>query len=440
MEPDNKKKQRRSLSKLGKDIFARFFGFEEGIDITDDVAVLYRKNVVIKNIVFISNLAYSIILFTLSLNEPSMTNWIITVLTFPLTFAINNMLNKLINLDIKDKTKQQVAMYVSSLYIFFSSVLIYARLYNIEYFETAAYILVYYALVVISLYQIKKVLSGSFIGLLGMLTFIHLFWTYSLPNLAEGMGFFEFIGAFFTSDTFDGIFQDILLRTLLFILFYFVVYAIVSMGQYMQDQRKLELIKRRQVQNDYAHIVGDLFSVVFSSSYSLMDRRHASMVQQMAEKLSSYAGLNQEQIASLNVYALVHLQYQEIKNLLDDRSNQDEQSYERLKEKTELGSRIAKRMQLAQKCEDIARAYIEDTLSEKFLKEMLVIQPETEAQVILLSDLYITLRSVKPYKRPMPHKDVLKAFRAELGNFFDYDLKERFLKFNDEFNEMFNSF
>ena len=440
MEPDNKKKQRLSLNKLGKDIFARFFGFEQGIDITDDVAVLYRKNVVIKNIVFISNIAYAIILFTLSLNDSSLTNWIITVMTFPVTFAVNNMLNKLINLDIKDKTKQQVAMYVSSLYIFFSSILVYARLYTIEYYETAAYILVYYALVVISLYQIKKVLSGSFIGLLGMLTFIHLFWTYSLPDLAEGMGFFEFIRAFFTSDTFDGIFHDILLRTLLFILFYFVVYAIVSMGQNMQDQRKMELVKRRQVQNDYAHIVGDLFSVVFSSSYSLMDRRHASMVQQMADKLAGYSGLNQEQVNRMNVYALVHLQYQEIKNLLDDRNNLDEQSYEKLKEKTELGSRIAKRMQLAQKCEDIARAYIEDTLSEKFLKDMLVIQPETEAQVILLSDLYITLRSVKPYKRPMPHKDVLKAFRSELGNFFDYDLKERFLKFNDEFNEMFNSF
>ncbi len=437
MASDNKKRQKLSLSKLGRDIFARFFGFEQGIDITDDVAVLYRKNVVIKNIVFVSNIMYAIILFTLSLTTPtSASNWVITVMTFPLTFAVNRVLNQLIHLDIKDKTKQQVAMYVSSLYIFFSAVLIYAKLYTIAYFETAAYILVFYAIVVISFYQLKKVLSGSFVGLLSLLTFIHLFWTYNLSDLAQGMGFFEFLPHFLQRPEF----HDILLRTLLFTLFYFVVYAIVSMGQYMQDQRKLELIKRRQVQNDYAHIVGDLFSVVFSSSYSLMDRRHAAMVQQMAEKLAGYVGLNHEQIAHMSQYAMVHLQYQEIKNLLDDKSDFDEQSYERLKAKTELGSRIAKRMQLAQKCEDIARAYIEDTLSEKFLKDMLVIQPSITAQIILLSDLYITLRSVKPYKRPYPHKDVLKAFRGELGNFFDYDLKERFLKFDDEFNELFNSF
>jgi response regulator RpfG family c-di-GMP phosphodiesterase len=111
-----------------------------------------------------------------------------------------------------------------------------------------------------------------------------------------------------------------------------------------------------------------------------------------------------------------------------------------LKEKTELGSKIAKRMQLAQKCEDIARAHIEDTGNENFLKEMLVIQPDTEAQIILLSDLYITMRGPKSYKRPMAHSMVLKSFQSDLGNYFDYDLKERFLKFHDEFAEMYNNF
>ena len=103
------------------------------------------------------------------------------------------------------------------------------------------------------------------------------------------------------------VFGDILLRTLLFILFYFVVYAIVSMGQYMQEERKKELIKRRQVQGDFSHIVGDLFSVVFSSSYSLMDKRHASQVQLMSEKLADYYGLSFEKIKDLNQYALIHL-------------------------------------------------------------------------------------------------------------------------------------
>jgi response regulator RpfG family c-di-GMP phosphodiesterase len=294
----------------------------------------------------------------------------------------------------------------------------------------------YYAVVVISLYQEKKLLSSSFQGLLALLTVIHLIWTYNFHGLVGGQTFMEFLPNFIILPEFG----DILLRTLLFILFYFVLYAIVSMGQYMQEERKKELIKRRQVQTDFSHIVGDLFSVVFSSSYTLMDKRHAYQVQQMSQKLADYYGMNQDQINQLNEYSMVHLQYQEIKHLLNDISSYDEKTYDMLKEQTELGSKIAKRIQLAQKCEDIARAHIEDTANEKFLKEMLVIQPELESQVILLSDLYITMRSHRSYKRPMAHSIVLKQFQGELGNYFDYELKERFLKFHDEFSEMYNNF
>lgn len=437
---DNKQIKKRKfwdLKTLGKDIFAKFFGFEQGVDITNDVAVLFRRNVVIKNIVFVSNIMYTLILLVLSFSsEAQVADWVISVMAFPITYVINKLLKKLIHLDPEDKTKQSVAMYVAAFYIFFSSVLIYARLYTLEYFETGAYILMYYAVVVISLYQEKKLLSSSFQGLLALLTVIHLIWTYNFHGLVGGQTFTEFLPNFIRLPEFG----DILLRTLLFILFYFVLYAIVSMGQYMQEERKKELIKRRQVQNDFSHIVGDLFSVVFSSSYTLMDKRHAYQVQQMSQKLADYYGMNQDQINQLNEYSMVHLQYQEIKHLLNDISSYDEKTYDMLKEQTELGSKIAKRIQLAQKCEDIARAHIEDTANEKFLKEMLVIQPEIESQVILLSDLYITMRSHRSYKRPMAHSIVLKQFQGELGNYFDYELKERFLKFHDEFSEMYNNF
>jgi hypothetical protein len=432
-----KKRKFWDLKTLGNDIFAKFFGFEQGVDITNDVAVLFRRNVVIKNIIFLSNIMYTIILIILSLSvEGQVSDWVVTVLAFPITYVINKMLNKLIHLDPEDKTKQNVAMYVAAFYIFFSAILIYARLYTQEYFETGAYILMYYAVVVISLYQEKKLLSSSFQGLLAMLTVIHLIWTYNFHGLVNGQTIIEFLPSFLRLPEFS----DILLRTLLFILFYFVVYAIVSMGQYMQEERKNELIKRRQVQNDFSHIVGDLFTVVFSSSYTLMEKRHAYQVQQMSQKLADYYGLNEAGIQKLNDYAMVHLQYQEIKHLLNDINTYDEKTYDILKEQTELGSRIAKRIQLAQKCEDIARAQIEDIANEKFLKEMLLIQPDIQAQIILLCDLYITMRSHRSYKRPMAHSIVLKLFQQELGHFFDFDLKERFLKFNDEFSEMYNNF
>ena len=252
----------------------------------------------------------------------------------------------------------------------------------------------------------------------------------------NGQSFVDFLPYFIRLPEFS----DILLRTLLFILFYVVVYAIVSMGQYMQEERKQELMKRRQVQKDFSHIVGDLFSVVFSSSYALLDKRHAYLVQQMSERLASYYGLKNDEINALNTYAMIHLKYNEIKHMLDDMNAYDEKTFDMLKTKTELGSRIARRLQLAQKCEDIARAYSEETINENFIKDMLEIQPEIESQIILLSDLYMTMRSAKSYKRPMSHPNVLKAFQQSLGTFFDYELKERFLKFNDEFLELYNNF
>ena len=431
------KRKRKNINQMGKTFFARFFGFEQGVDITDDVAVLFRRNVVIKNIILVSNLMYAILLFILSWSvEGQATDWVVAFVAFPLTYVINKLLKKLIHLDATDMTKQSVAMYVAAFYIFFSAILIYARLYQKPYFETGAYILMYYAIVVISLYQERKLLSQSFQGLLALLTVIHLIWTYNIQKLVSGETILQFLPRFITLPEFS----DILLRTLLFILFYFVVYAIVSMGQYMQEERKLELIKRRQVQNDFSHIVGDLFSVLFSSSYSFTERKHAYHVQTMSIKLADYLGYTQDKLDALAKYALIHLQYHEIKNLLNHVSGYDEKSYETLKSKTELGALIAKRMQLAQKSEEIARAHVEGSINDAFLKEMLVIQPEMDAQIILLADLYITMRGLRSFKRPMAHSIVLKSFQHDLGQFFDHDIKERFLKFHDEFAEMYNNF
>jgi len=426
----------KNIHAFSKNFFARFFGFERGIDITNDVEVLYRRNIVIKNIIFASNIMYSVILFILSISvEGSVADWVVTFIAFPLTYVINKFLKKLIFLDKEDKTKQNVAMYVAAFYMFLSAILMYARLYQKEYFETGAYILIYYALVVISLYQEKKLLSSIFQILLAILTVIHFIWTYNFHALVNGQSMMEFLPIFVTLPEF----ADILLRTLLFILFYFVLYAIVSMGQYMQEERKKELIKRRQVQSDFTHIVGNLFSVVLSSSHVLMDQGHAHRVNHMSKKISVLYGMSYEDTQKLESFALVHLKFPEIKMLLHEQPSQDEKSYEILREKTELGAKIAKRIQLAQKCIDLTRSALEETLDDKLIAEMNHIQPEIESQVILLSDLYLTLRDPKPYKRPLTHVMVMKLFNGELGKCFDENLLSRFTKFHEDFSELYRN-
>ena len=102
------------------------FGFESGIDITNDNQVLYRKNVVIKNIIFVSNLIYTLIFTIISFGEKS--NWLLTILMFPVTFLVNHALKKTITKDPNDKMTQTVAMYLASFYMFLSAIIIYFKL------------------------------------------------------------------------------------------------------------------------------------------------------------------------------------------------------------------------------------------------------------------------------------------------------------------------
>jgi len=439
----NLNKPKQKLKGLGKRLFAKFFGFETGIDITNDVAVLHRRNVVIKNIVFVSNIVYSIIFFFLALvSDRPLMDWLITALAFPITYAINKLLTNLINLDHNDKTKQQIAMYVSSFYIFLSAMLVYLRIYggvNDEgvnpnaIFETAAYVLIFYALVQISLYQDKRLLSSSFISLLGVVTIIHVVWTHNFFD--ANLGWKEFIEQKILTREFG----DLVLRTVIFSLFYLVLYVIVSIGQSIQDERKKELSKRRQVQSDFAHIVRNLFSVVFSSSSSLLDVVHANQVAVVANALANYYNASEDAKKEISEYALIHLKFDEIQDLVMDRETYDEHTYDLLKAKTELGGKIARRLQLAQKSLDILRVHHENNASENFLKEMQKIQPNIEAQIILLADMYVSLRNVSSYRRPFTHAQALQFFQRELTNYFDYNLKETFLRYNEELNQIYQN-
>ena len=69
-------------------VFDNLFGFESGVDITDETKVLYRRNNVIKRIIFLSNLVFSGLFALLSFGEKS--NILLTIILFPLTYYSAN--------------------------------------------------------------------------------------------------------------------------------------------------------------------------------------------------------------------------------------------------------------------------------------------------------------------------------------------------------------
>ena len=205
-------------------LFDKWFSFESGIDITNDNQVLYRKNVVIKNIIFFSNLLYTLIFTIVSISEPS--NWLLTVILFPVTFVVNLSLKNLIRKGPEDKMSQNIAMYVSCLYMFLSSILIYIKLKygQSAYLMETGYILIYYSLAVCAFYQDKKMLKNISVWVLILVTILHFTVTYSLINTDVATDVSK-IALLFTGEAM----KDIIIRTLLLMMFMLVtVYSTLS--------------------------------------------------------------------------------------------------------------------------------------------------------------------------------------------------------------------
>lgn len=413
-------------------IFDNMFGFESGIDITDDNQVLYRKNVVIKNIIFVSNLIYTLIFTIISFGEKS--NWLLTILMFPVTFLVNHALNKTINKDPNDKMTQTVAMYLASFYMFLSAIIIYFKLKNgsLVFLQECGYILLYYSLAVVAFYQNKKMLKVVCEWVMVLVTILHFTVTYNILFSEEAMDITLFVTSFLVSDGF----KDIIIRTVLLAVFMLVLYSSVAMSGYMQEERKKELMKRREVQEDFTNVVTKIFDVTLDNdSKSEDDIRDIMIVSKMSKKLASLVGLSKDESEEIENFAKVHIERKI--QFLSENKNEDEK-FAYLREQTSLGSIIISRLQLERKCEEIIRATFEGSNNEEFIFRMRKIQNEISSQIILICDLYVTMRSIKSYKKAYNHKLTFQYMTEQFRSYFDVTIFERFTRFGDEFEKIYD--
>ena len=434
------------MKKLFVKLFSKLnnmLSFEKGIDITDDYQVLKRKNIVIKNIIFFSNITYTLILFLISLIASGTSNWVLTIIFVPVTFGLNRTLSKLINDSTNEKIKQQIAMYIAAFYMILSSVLIYFKIktqMNVDGTEylgigEAGYILIYYSLLVVSLYQDKKMLMSISRWMLVIITIIHFTITYSIVNADYATSLIDFLRTFFTTKEF----LDILLRTLFLILYMIVLITNVGIAQYAYNERKNEAVKRQGVQTDYSDVVNDLFSVILGMRIvSGNDREHINLISKMANNLGKTLRFSNNDLDELNKYVSIHIE--ERKNLeVVKKENMTEEDYIEVRRRSEIGARVAKRLQLEQKCEDIIRTHIEGAPTKSFKNEMNNMLMDMENQIVLICDCYITMREAKSYKRPYSHKLTIDFMNHELMDYFDEEVFDKFMKNSDSFEELYNN-
>ena len=423
-----------SLKNLKKRITKRFekstffqdkFGFENGIDITDDNMVLYRKNIVIKNIVFVVNLLYTLIFTIITLGNPSNTsNILLTILLLPVTMLVNYFLGKLINKGPNDNLSQTMAMYVSAFYMFLSSVLVYIKLKYGEsgddganYLSEAGYILIYISLLMCAFYQNKKMLKNIFIWVLVLITILHFTVTYSLVSLAQNSNIWD-------------TFVTILTGTA-------ILYIYVAMTNYMQDERKKEQAKRRKVQEDYIKSVQTIFAITLPNIEVTEDDLHENMILTgMVKKLASLLSLKLEEIDELADYTKLIVNSKFELGINDEMSIDDR--FNSVRKNTDLGEKLIARLELKRKSEDILRHVLDNASDDDYIKKTRNSLTNINDQIILICEIYISMRSVRRYKKAYNHKNTMATLEKSFKVYFDSLVFDRFSRFDADFEAIYD--
>ena len=418
------------------------FGFENGIDITDDNEVLFRKNVVIKNIILIANIIYTLIFTIISIGDPSnRSNWLLTILLFPVTFLINHLLGKMIKRGAKDNLSQKLSMYLASFYMFLSSILIYIKLKYGEtgtdasgkYLAECGYILIYVSLLITAFYQDKKMLKNVFIWVLVGVTILHFIVTYSMVSMAQGKSIIQFLGEFFSGTAF----RDILIRTILLGLYMLVLYIYVSMTNYMQDERKKEQAKRRAVQEQYTNNVSEIFKFSIPNiNYDNDEVNEALTLSRMCKRLATILNMEEEEINDIASYANMYIDTM-IDNNLDGIENEDEKYY-KVRNQSEIAILKMKRLELKRRAEEISRYVLLGYNDSEFIKRQREMLKDSKSQIILICDIYISMRSNRTYKKAYNHANAIQYMSNYFLDYFDGDIFSNFMRFSSDFDTIYS--
>ncbi|HRX92214.1 MAG TPA: hypothetical protein P5042_05335 [Candidatus Izemoplasmatales bacterium] len=430
-----------------KQFFVTRFSFEAGVDILDDTSVLYRKNMVIRNIIWLTNLVFMIFTF-IGVNGVNLRiNLIVIFAIWIIMFFTSQSIRKIILQEPRTFHKQLLAEYVSGFYIFLMAIAVYIKLRvtlgtidDEAYFSItqAGYSLVYFALVVLSLYQDSKLLSTIFKVAIIAMTIIHVTILYPV---------YKYAGDITTLWNYlkGPILTDIILKTIVLAVFMLALYSMARISEDLNAKRKEELIKRRAMEKDFKTVISDVFDVIsvykqrVDETQQKIQTKSAKRIAEMAGKLGNYLGYSPKLCKEIFDFSTIHIDkidYLSIKDY-DDKDVLDENDFRKIREKTIIGSVIIKRLQLEKKGEDIVRAHFEKTADKDFIREMNTVQNNRESQVILLCEIYDILRQPRNYKREMKHSRAVDLLQLEFYPYFDPQIVDRFVKYKDEFEGIY---
>ena len=212
------------------------------------------------------------------------------------------------------------------------------------------------------------------------------------------------------------------------------LYIYVSMTNYSQNERKKELVKRREVQDDFTNVITKIFDVTLQQgSKTQEDIKNIRFTAEMSKKLASLMSLDPKECNRIYEFCTIHID-QEVSFHPD---GTEDEKFEKLRQQTELGSSLISRMQLERKSEDIIRATLEESDDDEFKEAMNKIQNDPSSQIILICEIYVILRSTKSFKRSFNHQKSILYMEDHCKYYFDPIIFDRFMKFSSDFDTIY---
>ncbi|HEY8436427.1 MAG TPA: hypothetical protein VIK63_05260 [Haloplasmataceae bacterium] len=402
-----------------------FFKLEQDdFNILDSTELLRRRNILVNRVLMLTNVFVTIIAVTYPLKVPAYQ----TVSVLIPTVGINFLIYYFVNYNAQDHDKQLLGMYVAVLSVCYLSF----RMYFL-YPSAYSYFFIYYALIVVALFQNRH---AMIIGGTLSLVIATIFHMSDVNKLAAND---EPVYTIISSR--DHAMRDVTILSFLLLFYVFVLTAMVIFSEYLDRERKKELQRRSELEREFNEVLFNVFDTIEDFA-QINDQNELSgdyAVAIMSKKLALMLGMNEQEADRVFAYAIstginydYSLDYDEMQkqNLLKD--------YDSIKYKLDMGSRLLRRMRLKIKMDALVRSRFESNWfhSSQF-KQMTGEDSSLENQIVLICDTYVTLRDRQSYKKPMVHAKAIKELADHFTHIFDERVLNTFLENHVEFEVVY---
>ena len=400
----------------------KFFALEvDGFDILNSTEVTLRKNIIVNRILMITNLLMTI--FVIVLNQAIPLHQSILLL-IP-SFGLNILVAYFVHTKKDDYEKQLIGMYVGVISVCWIAFRFYSA-----YPQPYTYMFIYFALVIIALFQNRNAMILGDVFIFVIATFLHLDTMYKL----ESQDNVQSLSIITNQET---ALQEIMVYTLFLILFMLVITSMVFFSEYMDGERKKELKKRETLELEFNNVLFNVFDTIEDFTQVTEGDQISSseyVTALMSKKLGILLNFDENKCDELFSFAVAiglnhdfSLEYDEEKkqSLLKD--------YQKIKYKLDVGSALLRRTRIKMKCEAMVRTAYESWFVSENFKRIKSEDSSIENQIVFLCESYVILREKQSYKKAFAHAKAIKELTDTFKHLFDEKIFDVFLENHVEF-------